>query len=441
MLLLAFALTMVTAVVLSAFTHRTMLSSTVLFFAAGICVGPDGFDAMHTTAAHDVAGTVATIALFTVLVTDGSRVRLEQLRRSWRLPARALVLGIPITIGLIAIAARYVAGLPWLSALLLGAVLSPTDPTLASAIVGRERVPERVRWLINAESGANDGLALPAVIVLAAAVGHTGVSTRTLAFSIPAGAVLGVAVPWIVLRVASSRPFGISDRAEPLAPAAAGLLVYAIANVTDANLFLAGFAAGITIGNIRSVTTASFHDFADPLTDVAKLTALFVFGALVAWSDYITTGQWRDFALAAIAIFAIRPLTIGLTMIRSGLTRSELAVAAWFGPRGFASVVYGLYVLQVGGADAQRIFRITALVVGASIVLHSSTDVIAVRRFSADGERDAVRSHRLLDTFSDQPRVDRKRSEEADDHRELHEKPVRKLRRLEMTGREQDELH
>jgi NhaP-type Na+/H+ or K+/H+ antiporter len=448
-LLLAYALTMVAAVVLSSISHRTMLSSTVLFFVAGVLVGPQVFGLLDLGPDTSMLTELATIALFIVLVTDGSRVRLNQLRTAWSLPTRALLGGIPLTIALIAFAAHYTVHLRWIDALLLGAVLSPTDPVLASAIIGRERVPARVRWLLNGESGANDGLALPAVLALTAAVSTTGLDPAELLISVPVGVAIGVAVPWLVLRVATHHPFGISERAEPLAPVAAALLVYAVAEISNGNLFLAGFAAGITLGNVRDVRVEAFHRFSDPLSDVAKLTALFAFGSLVTWSNYFTHEPWTVFLLAALVIFAVRPAVILITMIGAGLTRAELAIAGWFGPRGFASVVYGLYVLHTGGTDALRVFRLTALVVGASIVLHSSTDVVAVRILAKRAEREEREespdvepgSHRLLDPSPDQPRIDGQRREEADDHGDLHEEPVRDLRRLQVSAAEQNELH
>ena len=90
---------------------------------------------------------------------------------AWRLPGRALLLGLPLTLALTAVFAHYIAGLPWLESFLLGAILAPTDPVFAAAIVGREEVPGRLRHLLNVESGVNDGLALPIVLVLLAATG------------------------------------------------------------------------------------------------------------------------------------------------------------------------------------------------------------------------------------------------------------------------------
>lgn len=386
-MLIAFALTMAVSVVLSAIMHRTILSSTILFFVAGICVGPDLFDVFHPAGESEFVGNLAMIALFTVLVADGSRVALHDVRANWALPTRTLAFGIPLTIVFIALVAHFTVGLDWLPSFLLGAVLSPTDPVLASAIVGRERVPHRVRLLLNIESGANDGLALPAVVVLATFVTTATVDPFRLALEIPGGIVIGVVIPWLLLRVAYSRAFGVSERAEPLAPASAAVLVFALAQLTGANLYLAAFAAGITIGNTGGINTEGFRRFVDPLSEVAKVTALFAFGALITWSDYVSVEPLTVFVFAAVVLFVVRPAVVGITMIRSGLSGFDQAIAGWFGPRGFASVIYALYVLNAGGPDAPRVFALAALVVAGSILLHSSTDVVAIRILRRRSER------------------------------------------------------
>jgi NhaP-type Na+/H+ or K+/H+ antiporter len=246
--------------------------------------------------------------------------------------------------------------------------------------------------LLNVESGANDGLALPAVVVLATFVGQASAHPLELALSIPAGIALGIAVPAILLRVAYSATFGVSSRAEPLAPVAAAVLVFAIAQLTHANLYLAGFAAGITIGNLQRVRTDAFRGFADPTSELVKVVALFAFGALISWRHYVDVEPLTVFAFAFVVLFLVRPLVIFVTMIGSGLSVPELAIAAWFGPRGFASVVYGLYVLHNDGTGATRVFHLVALVVAASILLHSSTDVVAIRALRKRAEREEERS-------------------------------------------------
>ena len=167
-LLLSFAVVLLIGVLISERASRTIISTAVLFLLAGFVLGEGVLGVLDIRSGHPLVETLAELALFSVLFTDGMRVGLPQLRSAWQLPGRALLLGLPLTLAATAVLAHYVVGLPWLESFLLGAVLAPTDPVFASAIVGREEVPGRLRHLLNVESGVNDGLALPIVLVLLA---------------------------------------------------------------------------------------------------------------------------------------------------------------------------------------------------------------------------------------------------------------------------------
>ena len=167
-LLLCFAVLLLFGVLISERAQRTVLSTAVLFLVGGFLLGPGVFDVIAVSSGDPVVSGLAELALFSVLFTDGMRVGFKDLRRAWRLPGRALLFGLPLTLALTAVFAHYIVGLPWLESFLLGAILAPTDPVFAAAIVGREEVPGRLRHLLNVESGVNDGLALPFVLVLLA---------------------------------------------------------------------------------------------------------------------------------------------------------------------------------------------------------------------------------------------------------------------------------
>ena len=170
--LLVFAAVLLGAVLLSDLAQRSVLSTAVLFLAAGFVLGPSLVGVLPAGGAdEDLVRRLAELALFAVLLTDGARVGARQLVSAWGLPGRALLLGMPLVFVLTALAAWGIAGLGWVEAALLGAVLAPTDPVFASAIVGREEVPARLRHLLNVESGINDGLALPVVLVLLSVLG------------------------------------------------------------------------------------------------------------------------------------------------------------------------------------------------------------------------------------------------------------------------------
>jgi sodium/hydrogen antiporter len=132
------------AVLISALTHRTVLSTALLFLAAGFLAGNGVLGLIALSAGDPFTNRLVEVTLVVVLFTDGMRAQPGELRRTWRLPGRALGLGLPLTLVLVAVLARWLAGLSWLEALLVGAALSATDPVLAASFVGQEDVPVRV---------------------------------------------------------------------------------------------------------------------------------------------------------------------------------------------------------------------------------------------------------------------------------------------------------
>lgn len=381
MLLFAFAAVLLLAVLVSSLAHRTILSTAVLFLVAGFVLGPESTGILDITADAPIVATLAELALFTVLFTDGMRVGWSDLRAAWRLPGRALGWGFPLTLAITALLAHYVAGLDWAEALLVGAILAPTDPVFAAALVGNERVPRRLRHLLNVESGVNDGLALPFVILfLAIAAGSEDLHLGELGSELLLGVVIGIAVPWVALRLEKTRFFSASTQYEPLNAMAIGLLVLALGQVTHANLFLAAFAAGITVATFGERQRETFGHFGELVAELFKLAALLVFGALISF-EFLGEIAWPGWVFAVLALFVARPLALAIAFLRSHLTRTEQFAAMWFGPKGFASVVYGLLVLQAGIPAGDEVFHLVALTIVLSIIAHSSTDVVIARLF------------------------------------------------------------
>jgi sodium/hydrogen antiporter len=386
-LVLVFSAALLVAVLVSELARSTILSTAVLFLLAGFLAGDGVGDLLSLAPGDPVVRHLAEIALFGVLFTDGMRVGVRDLASAWRLPGRALLFGLPLTLAFTALLAHFVAGLPWAQALLVGAVLSPTDPVFAAALVGRKEVPARLRRLLNVESGLNDGLVLPIVLVLLAVAGSSEVGVWTLVGELGLGVALGVAVPWAALRLEQTRFFAAAEGYEPLYAFAIGLFVFALASVTHANVFLAAFSGGITVVTVSPRFKEAFHRFGELqeggelVTELLKLAAILVFGALIspAFLGEIGIG---GYVFAALALFIVRPVALLVSFFRGRIGWREWAAAAWFGPKGFASVVYGLLVLESGVALADEMFHLVALTVALSILLHSSSDVVVARQFS-----------------------------------------------------------
>ena len=393
--LLAFSLILLVGVLISGLAHRSVLSTAVLFLLAGFVLGDGVLGVVDLRAGDEVVVTLSELALFAVLFTDGQRIGVRDLRSAWRLPGRALLLGMPLTFAITAVLASWVAGLPWVEALLVAAVLAPTDPVFASAIVGREEVPGRLRHLLNVESGLNDGLALPVVLVLLASLSGEQVGYAALAGELALGVAIGVGVPYLAVKMLRSRFTSTTSTYESLTLVAIAGIVYGTCELTHANLFLAAFSAGITVATVARELADSFHEFGDLVAELLKLVAILVFGALIS-PAFLGDVPLLGYVFAVLALVVARPAAIGVSFLGSRLALPEQLAVAWFGPKGFASVVYGLLVLEQGGRLADEMFHLIAIVIVLSILSHSSTDVPIAHWFGRQRARAAAADRETL---------------------------------------------
>jgi NhaP-type Na+/H+ or K+/H+ antiporter len=377
---LLFALVLLLAVLLSDLAYRSILSTAVLFLVVGFACGSGGLGIIQLDPDTPAVRILADLALFSILFTDGMRVKLAELVASWRPPGRALLLGLPLTLLGTALAAHTIAGLSWIEALLVGAALSPTDPVFAAAIVGRKEIPSRLRRMLNVESGLNDGLALPLVLYFLALLGSGNAHVASLGWEVLWGIILGGAVPIIALRLARRSVFGVHESHQTLGAFAIAMLIFALCGLTHGNSYLAAFTAGIVLVALRPEIRRSFQPFGEPLTELLKLAALLVFGAVISPRIFesMTAADW---AFALVALFLVRPVAIGLSFLGSSLPLREILVAGWFGPKGFASVIYGIFVLESHVPNSQHLAHLIAIVVIGSMIAHSSTDVLIAQWF------------------------------------------------------------
>ncbi|WUI01426.1 cation:proton antiporter [Spirillospora sp. NBC_00431] len=385
-LLTAFAALLLLAVLVSSLANRTVLSTAALFLVGGFLLGDGVTGVVSVKPGDSLVSGLAELALFAVLFTDGMHAGWQDLRSAWRLPGRALGWGLPLTLLVTAGLAYYVVGLGWVESLLIAAVLTPTDPVFAAALVGNDKVPPRLRHLLNVESGVNDGMILPFVVLfLAIAQGSDDLHLGELGSELALGLVIGVAVPWAAIMLERTRLFAISAKYEPLNAVAIGLLVLALGKATHGNLFLAAFAAGVTVATIGDQHRQAFEEFGELVAELLKLAALLIFGALLS-PAFLGDVGWKGWVFAVLALVAARPVAIWVSFLRSGLTAREQAAVMWFGPKGFASVVYGLLVLESGISAADQIFHLVAATIVLSILAHSSTDVVVARGFDEERE-------------------------------------------------------
>ncbi|MDJ0334551.1 MAG: cation:proton antiporter [Rhodoglobus sp.] len=392
-MILAFGAVLLAAILISGIAHRTVLSTAVLFLAAGFLLGQGMLGVIPLQAGDDQVSQLAQVALFVVLFTDGQRLAIRDLAKAWRLPGRALLLGMPLTFIITAVLGVWLLNVPWPEALLIAAVLAPTDPVFASAIVGRVEIPARVRGLLNVESGLNDGLALPVVLIFIAAVGGPDVEPLLLTLELVGGVALGVGVPLLVSLLLRIRFLVTTPLYASLGPVAIAIIIYGVATVTGANLYLAAFAAGITIASAAPEMRDAFVEYGEYIAEIVKLLAIFVFGALIAPS-LLADVPPLGYLFAVLILVVARPVAVEIALIGSKLPWEERGTAAWFGPKGFASVLYGLLVLESGNPDAEYLFHLIVVAISLSIIAHSSTDVPIAGYFAKMERQDKERAAR-----------------------------------------------
>jgi NhaP-type Na+/H+ or K+/H+ antiporter len=378
-LLFGALLTVVAA--LSGLIRGTVLSASVLSVAFGIALA--AADVVNVDATDQAIVELVELALILTLFSDGMFVERELLRRHWSPVARSLVIAMPITMVLLALAAKALFGtLSWSEAFLLAAVLSPTDPVVTSAVVTSLLVPSAVRHTLNLESGLNDGLALPFVLfflVLAAPGGDPGGEAAKLIGEALVGAAIGIALGALGGRLHYHLPGGgLTPRYEGIYSVGFALVAFGLSDVTFGNGLIAAFVCGIAMGATERDVPQGFVEFAENASAIFQVLTFFVFGALIVATGFDHTIP-PLVVFVAFALLVARPAAVLLSFVRTGIPRPQKLFIAWFGPKGVASMLFALFVLKSDVGDKGLIFDIAAIVIISSIIAHGLTDTVGAR--------------------------------------------------------------
>src|SRR4051794_22516513 len=364
----------------SGIARRSMLSLTAVFVLVGVALGSGGLHVLEIDPTGGFVADLAIVALVLILFRDGLEVEAEMLRTEWHLPLRKLVLAMPITAGIVAVATVALTDLSWTEAFLLGALLSPTDPVLSSSVVTNPRVPRVIRHSLNLESGLNDGLALPPVLALIAAleVGSGDfVWWKFVLQDVTLGFAYGVAIGFVaslVLPRGGSLTEGIPAHQKALYALGVAFLTYGLTTLPPhGNGFIAVYVCAITLGIRRPDIRGYVEARADDLIEIVKLGIFVVFGSLLTLDGLFADG-WAAVAIAVVTLLVARPVAVAIALAGTRLSRAAVAFMAWFGPKGVATMTFSLLVLGSEVAEGERIFNLAALVVLCSIVLHGASD-------------------------------------------------------------------
>jgi NhaP-type Na+/H+ or K+/H+ antiporter len=360
----------------------TPVTGPMAFVGAGLLLGEGGLGVLDLGIEEEGVRILAEATLVLVLFVDAIAIDVRALVREIQLPARLLTIGLPLTVVLGTGVALLVVDLQLWEAALLAAILAPTDAALGQAVVTNPRVPERIRQTLSVESGLNDGIVLPLVTLFVglAAEETMAVSGRTIATFVASqlgfGALVGVGMGLLggmVIDRAAQRGW-MDGLYRQLSVFGLAFCSFAVADVLGGNGFIAAFVAGVTFGQVASEQCADAADFADDEGQLLTLLTFLVFGAALAAPALADAPQpWTAlYAVLSLTIVRAIPTTIALT--GTGLSVATKAFIGWFGPRGLASILFSVLILEEADLPAQdAIIQIVTWTVLLSVVAHGAS--------------------------------------------------------------------
>jgi len=366
------------------------VSAPMVFVAIGMLCGPSVLGLATFNPESQAGLLIAEVALVVVLFADASRTDLSELKQDGSLAARLLGLGMPLTIATGTIAAAVLLlGLNFWEGAVLAAILAPTDAALGHAVVSSRLVPEKIRQTINVEAGLNDGLSIPFLFLfLGLAVDQASLDAAgwfTFGFEqIAIGLLVGLAVGggggWLVDRAIHRRM--MTHTFKRLAMVALAIGAWALAGEIGGNGFIAAFVAGLAVARFRDEFGDEMLGFAEREGQLLSLVVFFVFGT--AAIGYLGEATWGVIAFAALSLTLIRMGPVALALTGTGLSRASIAFIGWFGPRGLASIILVLVVVdeEPGLPALDLLIAATTVTVLASVFLHGITARPLARAYS-----------------------------------------------------------
>jgi sodium/hydrogen antiporter len=360
----------------------TIITAPLLFVVAGVVLSPAGFGVAEFALDEHTVLLLGEIALAVVLFTDAAQTNLRALRQNEALPLRLLGIGMPLTIALGAgAAALLLTDLTFWEAAIVGTVLAPTDAALGQAVVSNPRVPARLRQALIVEAGLNDGLSVPFLalfLTLAEAEEeHLSASVwirftlEQIGWGVLVGVGIGVVGGWLVSQ-ALGRGW-ITDSFQRLSLLALAIIAWALADAIGGNGFIAAFVGGLVIGPTVERVGERLIRFTEAEGQLLNLSVFFIFGVLAA--GLARSLSWTIVLYALLSLTVIRMLPVAISLLGTRLRAVSVLFAGWFGPRGLASVVLGLVVIEeaplLAGRDEMEM--VVTLTVLLSVLLHGVT--------------------------------------------------------------------
>jgi sodium/hydrogen antiporter len=369
----------------------TPITPAILFVAFGLLIGPEVLDGIDVSSSSGIVRALAEATLALVLFSDASRIDLGALRRTVGVPVRLLGIGLPLTIALGAVAAAAVFGeLTVEEALILAVVLAPTDAALGQAVVTEPRVPQRIRQALNVESGLNDGICVP-LLFAAVAIADVeseisgGRSPATLlleeiGYGVLGGAAAGLLIAVIVTQ--AGRRDLIAAPWRQVIPAAGAALAYGIASGLHGSGFIGAFVAGMVFRVALGRDPEELNRLTEELGSVLNGVTLVFFGAILL-GPTLTVLTWQVALYALLSLTLVRMMPVAIAMSGSHARPPTLGFVGWFGPRGLASIVFAVIVIEESNLPHETlIVQAIYVTVGLSVLAHGITAAPMADRYA-----------------------------------------------------------
>jgi NhaP-type Na+/H+ or K+/H+ antiporter len=362
--------------------EKTPITGPIVFTAFGLIAGPLGFGWLEPDINNDELRYLADLTLAFVLFLDAANADLGVLRRSFRIPGRMLLLGLPGVIGLgFVVGVLLFDGLTWIEAAILATTLAATDAALGKAVIGNKAVPAKMREGLNVESGLNDGLCVPILFLfIALALGSTGeggasaLAVQLVLQEVGIGMLVGVGITavgvWLI-RVAQQHGW-ITEVWAQLPVVTLSVTCFAVAQSLHGSGYIAAFVGGMLFGSLAKESTHKLVLAAEGTAELLALLIWIQFGtAVIGWAwDYVT---WQVLLYAVLSLTLIRMLPIFLSLSGTGERTESKLFLSWFGPRGLASVVFAIIVVNNELPGARLIAVVVTCTVFFSLLAHGLT--------------------------------------------------------------------
>ena len=390
----AVAVVSVTLLAFAAISGRiagTPITPAMVFTGVGLLVGSEALGLVDVPAAGETVKLLAEATLALVLFGDAARIDVRSLRGELSVPLRLLGFGLPLTLLAGFVCALIVfPELLWAEALLLAVILAPTDAALGQAVVTLTRLPSRVRQGLNVESGLNDGICVPLFwIVLAIAQAESGsigngaavrLVLEQIGYGILAGVVAGIASALVVV---AAKRWHVRGSWLQVVPIAGAGLAFGIADPIGGSGFIAAFVGGFVFGTLRQETGGEVGYLIEELGDILGAVTFIVFGAVLL-GPALGDVTWSLALYAVLSLTVVRLIPVAVSMIGTGARRPTLAFLGWFGPRGLASIVFAILVLEEGGLPHDDlILDATYVTIGLSVLAHGLTAAPLADRYAS----------------------------------------------------------